>query len=65
VITEDRLVNREKYSEAKLEANFIVASPSYLTATPGAARSDSYYASSRDLTVTPLQSGSTKFLVVR
>jgi len=32
VITEDRLVSREKYSEAKLEANFLQASPTYLTA---------------------------------
>ena len=32
VISEERLVDREKYSEAKLEANFIQASPAYLTA---------------------------------
>jgi hypothetical protein len=65
VISEERLVNREKYSEAKLEANFIIASPSYLNATPGVARNDSFFVSSRDLTVTPVQSGLTKYLVVR
>ena len=32
-ITEARLVSREKYSEAKLEANFLKVSPAYLTAT--------------------------------
>ncbi|TID21491.1 glycoside hydrolase family 35 protein [Venturia nashicola] len=65
VIAEDRSIHREKYSEAKLEANFLVASPSYLAAVPGPARSDGYYANSKDLTVTPLQSGLTKYLVVR
>ncbi|QDS74282.1 hypothetical protein FKW77_003497 [Venturia effusa] len=64
-ITEDRSVNREKYSEAKLEANFLVASPSYLTAVPGPARSDTYFTNSSDITVTPLQSKMTKFLIVR
>ncbi|KAK5007345.1 hypothetical protein LTR28_005405, partial [Elasticomyces elasticus] len=34
VISEERLVSREKYSEAKLEANFLQASPAYLTAIP-------------------------------
>ena len=32
-ITEARLVSREKYSEVKLEANFLKVSPAYLTAT--------------------------------
>ena len=34
VIAEDRTITREKYSEAKLEANFLKASPAYLVATP-------------------------------
>jgi len=33
VIAEDRTVSQEKYLEAKLEANFLMASPAYLTAT--------------------------------
>ncbi|KAE9964135.1 hypothetical protein BLS_008600 [Venturia inaequalis] len=65
VITEDRSVHREKYSEAKLEANFLVASPSYLTAVPGPARSDAYYTNSKDVMVTPLQSGFTRYLITR
>lgn len=65
VIAEDRSVHREKYSEAKLEANFLVASLSYLTAVPGPARSDAYYTNSRDIMVTPLQNGATKYLIVR
>lgn len=34
-IKEDRTVARQKYSEAKLIANFVAASPQYLTSTPG------------------------------
>lgn len=34
VIAEDRQVNREKYSELKLQAHFLRASPSYLTSIP-------------------------------
>jgi hypothetical protein len=33
-IAEDRSVLREKYSEVKLQANFLRASPAYLTAVP-------------------------------
>ncbi|KAM0213259.1 hypothetical protein ACHAQI_004302 [Fusarium lateritium] len=33
-ITEDRQVNREKYSELKLQANFLQVSPAYLTSKP-------------------------------
>jgi hypothetical protein len=64
VITEDRLVSREKYSEAKLEANFLVASPSYLSAVPEPVRKGSFV-NTPDLTVTHLQSNITHFLVVR
>lgn len=34
VIAEDRSITRQKYSEAKLLANFVRASPAYLTALP-------------------------------
>lgn len=33
-ISEDRRINREKYSELKLEANFLKVSPAYLTTVP-------------------------------
>lgn len=65
VIREDRRVDREKYSEAKLLANFIQASPAYLTATPGNLTTGKYAPST--LTVTPLTDDATgtAFYVVR
>lgn len=52
-ITEDRYIWREKYSETKLQANFLKVSDAYLTATPGNASNGSY-ASTDAITVTPL-----------
>lgn len=63
-IAEDRTVAREKYSELKLQANFIVASPAYLTAVPGTPSTTSY-TTSTDIYVTPLQSNQTQFYVIR
>ncbi|KAK6071151.1 glycosyl hydrolase family 35 [Seiridium cupressi] len=62
-ISEDRSVAREKYSELKLQANFIVGSPAFLTAVPGAP-STTLYTTSTDLYVTPLKSNQTQFYVV-
>ncbi|KAK9787636.1 putative Beta-galactosidase [Seiridium cardinale] len=62
-ISEDRSVAREKYSELKLQANFIVGSPAFLTAVPGAP-STTLYTTSADLYVTPLKSNQTQFYVV-
>jgi len=64
VITEERQVWREKYSEAKLEANFLKASPAYLTATPGNVTNGSY-SGNANLAVTPLIGNVTSFYVVR
>ena len=64
VITEDRQVYREKYSEAKLEANFLKVSPAYLTAKPGT-RSTTAYTDRSDLAVTPLWGNQTNFYVIR
>jgi len=64
VITEERLVTREKYSEAKLEANFLMASPAYLTATPGNATNGTY-TDTAAITTTPLFGDTTNFFVVR
>ena len=68
VISENRAVDREKYSEAKLQANFIVSMPEYLEAVPA----DHFlagkgYLSSNDLVVTPLANNAkgTKFWVIR
>ncbi|CAD0109214.1 unnamed protein product [Aureobasidium uvarum] len=66
VITEDRLVSREKYSEAKLEANFLQASPAYLTATPqNNTHANGSYTDSPDIAVTALLGNRTNFFVIR
>ncbi|KAI1454933.1 glycoside hydrolase family 35 protein [Annulohypoxylon moriforme] len=67
VIKEDRTVTREKYSELKLQATFLQASPGYLTATPGNS-STSLYSNNPDITVTPVLGNSTddaSFFIVR
>jgi hypothetical protein len=63
-IGEDRRVDREKYSEQKVQANFLKVSPAYLTATRGNA-STSTWTTSSDLSVTPAFSGSTGFYFLR
>jgi hypothetical protein len=63
MIAEDRTITREKYSEAKLEANFLVATPSYLTAVPDLRNAT--YVSSPDLTASLLKGERTQFLIVR
>lgn len=66
VIAEDRSVNREKYSEAKLEANFLQASPAYLTAVyQNNTQNNGSYTGNADLTVTSVFSDKTKFFVIR
>ena len=64
VIAEDRTVAREKYSEAKLEANFLRASPAYLTATPMNGSNGSFV--NTDLiATTPVVGNLTGFYVIR
>ncbi|KAK1779963.1 glycoside hydrolase superfamily [Copromyces sp. CBS 386.78] len=53
-IAEDRTVSREKYSELKLEANFLKVSPGYLTATPDISNKTGVYSPNTDITVTAL-----------
>ena len=68
VISEDRTVTREKYSEAKLEANFLQASPAYLTAIPqNNTNANGSYTDNPDIAVTALLGNQTKtnFFVVR
>lgn len=55
---------REKYAEAKLIAQFIKASPAYLTATPGNLTNTSYVSTS-DITTTPIFGNVTNFYVTR
>lgn len=64
VIAENRLITREKYSELKLEANFLQASPAYLTAEVKDASAGTFTDTS-DLTTTPLLDQKTGFWVVR
>lgn len=66
VIAENRMVDREKYSEAKLEANFVEASPAYLTSTAGNLTNGTYTDTSA-LSVTPLfgNGSDTNFYVLR
>ncbi|KAI1454086.1 glycoside hydrolase family 35 protein [Annulohypoxylon moriforme] len=67
-ISEDRTITREKYSELKLEAEWLKVSPGYLTAQPGNALVWTY-ASNAAITVTRLAGNSTlgsgSFFVVR
>ncbi|KAI4205769.1 MAG: hypothetical protein LQ350_000266 [Teloschistes chrysophthalmus] len=64
VIAEDRTVFREKYSEAKLQANFLRVSPAYLTATPGNV-SNGKFVSTAAIATTQLRGNQTNFYVVR
>ncbi|KAI3336951.1 glycoside hydrolase family 35 protein [Xylariaceae sp. AK1471] len=67
VLKEDRTITREKYSELKLQATFLMSSPSYLTAIPGNS-SNATYSDTTDITVTPLLGNTTddaSFFVVR
>ncbi|PCG90900.1 Glycoside hydrolase, family 35 [Penicillium occitanis (nom. inval.)] len=65
-ISEDRSLRREKYSEQKLQANFLKVSPAYLTATPIVGVNGSYGAPDT-IAVTPLLGNgtNTNFYVVR
>ncbi|KAH9208651.1 glycoside hydrolase superfamily [Leptodontidium sp. 2 PMI_412] len=65
-ITENRELNREKYSEIKLQGNFLKVSPAYLTASRGN-RTTSEYTDNPAITVTPLlgNGSETNFYVVR
>jgi hypothetical protein len=64
-IKEDRTVIREKYSELKLEAHFMKASPGFLTATPGLSNLTGVYSPSTSVTVTPVTGHNGSFFVVR
>ncbi|KAJ4367445.1 hypothetical protein N0V83_007028 [Neocucurbitaria cava] len=63
-IREGREVDREKYSELKLQANFFKVSPEYLTAMRGNA-SNSTWTTSTALSVTPASGENAKFYFVR
>ena len=63
-IQEDRTVSREKYSELKLEAQFLKVSPGYLVATPQPLSSNKYNTNSA-LSTTPVTGPNGSFWVIR
>lgn len=65
VITEERLVTREKYSDAKLQAIFIESSPAYLEAEADSSFTTAIYTDTKALAVTRLKTPKTQFLVIR
>ncbi|KAK6412301.1 hypothetical protein LTR95_017993 [Oleoguttula sp. CCFEE 5521] len=66
VIDESLGVEREKYSEAKLEANFLQASPAYTTSVyQNNTHNNGSYTGNPALTVTATFSDATKFFVIR
>ncbi|GAO15052.1 hypothetical protein UVI_02048850 [Ustilaginoidea virens] len=52
-IRENRVIDREKYSEVKLQGQFLKVSPGYITASVGDA-STSLYSNNAGITITPL-----------
>lgn len=63
-ISEDRQLTREKYSEIKLQANFLQVSPAYMVSHPHNA-SIGGYTNTTDLTVTLLEGHPTNFYIFR
>ncbi|KAF2761706.1 family 35 glycosyl hydrolase [Pseudovirgaria hyperparasitica] len=63
VVDEMRLVNREKYSEAKLEATFLHSSPAYLVADR--INGSTSWTTSPDIIVFPATTETTKFYFTR
>ncbi|KFA71227.1 hypothetical protein S40288_03862 [Stachybotrys chartarum IBT 40288] len=64
-IREDRRVDREKYSELKLEAQFMKVSPGYLLTIPQTPTTG-IHSANEEITITPLLSNSTgHFFVIR
>lgn len=63
-IREDRMVVREKYSEVKLQLNFLSVSPVYMVATVYNFTNTSY-TDTPDITVSPVRTNTTGFWVIR
>ncbi|KAK2608465.1 hypothetical protein QQS21_003035 [Conoideocrella luteorostrata] len=64
-IRENRVIDREKYSEVKLEAQFMKVSPGYITASVGPA-STTLYSNNAGITITPLTGNKTgNFFIAR
>ncbi|KAF3768705.1 family 35 glycoside hydrolase [Cryphonectria parasitica EP155] len=64
-IRENRAVDREKYSELKLEANFLKVSPGYLIAVPATSYSTGVYNTNADIVTTPVLGTNGSFFIVR
>lgn len=64
-ITESRAVDREKYSELKLEGNFLKVSPGYLTAVAATSSSTGVYNTNSAIVTTPVLGSNGSFFIVR
>ena len=66
-IAENRSVERQKYSETKLIANFVKVSPAYLAADPKQSNTTSVFTNTSSLTVTSVggNNSATTFYIVR
>lgn len=64
VIRETRVIDREKYSELKLQGNFLQVSPAYWTADAQNGTNGSY-TDTTAIHVTPLFGNVTNFYVIR
>lgn len=65
VIRENRAVDREKYSELKLQANFLAVSPGYLTAAAVNSSTTGVYNTNSDIVTTPVLGDNGSFFIVR
>jgi beta-galactosidase len=63
-IRENRGIDREKYSEAKIQAHFLHASDAFLTGIPQNATTQEFV-STPELQVVPIVANATRFYVLR
>lgn len=64
-IRENRAVDREKYSELKLQANFLAVSPGYLIAAAANSTTTGVYNTNSAIVTTPVLGSNGSFFVVR
>lgn len=65
VIRENRAVDREKYSELKLQASFLAVSPGYLTAVAANSTTTGVYNTNSAIVTTPVLGNNGSFFIVR
>lgn len=65
MIRENRAVDREKYSELKLEAQFFKVSPGYLTSSAATSPTTGIYNTNTAIVTTPVTGANGSFFIVR